>query len=205
MGAVLSGGVMGDPNASTEIARTGKKSDNLTRADWISGAWKMLGEKGVEGVRVEPLARRLGVTKGSFYWHFKGRQELIEALVDYWFSLWDDEISNDRLSQSNPVDRIWVLFENVIGRLSRGQTVSLRMLSHSDEDIARRIEERDRQRLAFLIDQLQELGFSPQEARVRGQVYQVLMTGEFLRSGGQLLSARIERARDYHQLLSSKN
>ncbi len=196
---------MGDPNASTEIARTGKKSDNLTRADWISGAWKMLGEKGVEGVRVEPLARRLGVTKGSFYWHFKGRQELIEALVDYWFSLWDDEISNDRLSQSNPVDRIWVLFENVIGRLSRGQTVSLRMLSHSDEDIARRIEERDRQRLAFLIDQLQELGFSPQEARVRGQVYQVLMTGEFLRSGGQLLSARIERARDYHQLLSSKN
>jgi len=205
MGAVLSGGVMGDPNASTEIARTGKKSDNLTRADWISGAWKMLGEKGVEGVRVEPLARRLGVTKGSFYWHFKGRQELIEALVDYWFSLWDHEISNDRLSQSNPVDRIWVLFENVIGRLSRGQTVSLRMLSHSDEDIARRIEERDRQRLAFLIDQLQELGFSPQEARVRGQVYQVLMTGEFLRSGGQLLSARIERARDYHQLLSSKN
>jgi len=205
MGPVLSGGVMGDPNASTEIARTGKKSDNLTRADWISGAWKMLGEKGVEGVRVEPLARRLGVTKGSFYWHFKGRQELIEALVDYWFSLWDDEISNDRLSQSNPVDRIWVLFENVIGRLSRGQTVSLRMLSHSDEDIARRIEERDRQRLAFLIDQLQELGFSPQEARVRGQVYQVLMTGEFLRSGGQLLSARIERARDYHQLLSSKN
>jgi len=196
---------MADLNASAETARTGKKSDNLTRADWISGAWKMLGEKGLDGVRVEPLARRLGVTKGSFYWHFKGRQELIEALVDYWFSLWDHEISNDRLSQSNPVDRIWVLFENVIGRLSRGQTVSLRMLSHSDEDIARRIEERDRQRLAFLIDQLQELGFSPQEARVRGQVYQVLMTGEFLRSGGQLLSARIERARDYHQLLSSKN
>tara|TARA_B100001123_G_scaffold434315_1_gene560658 strand:- start:477 stop:974 length:498 start_codon:yes stop_codon:yes gene_type:complete len=164
----------------------------------------MLGEKGLDGVRIEPLARRLGVTKGSFYWHFKGRQELIEALLDYWFSLWDDEISNDRLVQSNPVDRIWVLFENVIGRLSRGQTVSLRMLSHSDVDVARRIEERDRQRLAFLIDQLQELGFSPQEARVRGQVYQVLMTGEFLRSGGQPLSARIERARDYHQLLSSK-
>jgi len=164
----------------------------------------MLGEKGLDGVRIEPLARRLGVTKGSFYWHFKGRQELIEALLDYWFSLWDDEISNDRLVQSNPVDRIWVLFENVIGRLSRGQTVSLRMLSHSDGDVARRIEERDRQRLAFLIDQLQELGFSPKEARVRGQVYQVLMTGEFLRSGGQPLSARIERARDYHQLLSSK-
>ena len=196
---------MADPNASTDIARAAKKSDNLTRADWISGAWEMLGEKGLEGVRVEPLARRLGVTKGSFYWHFKGRQELIEALLEHWFALWDDEISNDRLGQSNPVDRIWVLFENVIGRLSRGQTVSLRMLSHSDEDIARRIEERDRQRLAFLIDQLQELGFSPQEARVRGQVYQVLMTGEFLRSGGQPLSARIERARDYHQLLSSKN
>ncbi|MEC7490636.1 MAG: TetR/AcrR family transcriptional regulator [Pseudomonadota bacterium] len=195
---------MADSDASVDTDCRKKISENLTREDWISGAWNMLGEGGLDGVRIEPLARRLGVTKGSFYWHFKDRQELLDALLDLWFSSWDYEISHDLLTDAAPSDRIWALFESVIGRLSRGQTVSLRMLSHNDQDVARRIEERDRQRLAFLIDQLQEIGFSPDEASVRGQVYQVIMTGEFLRSGGQPLSERIDRARDYHLLLSTR-
>ena len=77
------------------------------------------------------------------------------------------------------------------------------MLSHTDADVARRIEERDSQRLLFLTDRLKEIGLSEEESRVRGQVYQVLMTGEYLRSGGQPLEERIERAREYHLLLSS--
>ena len=43
-----------------------KTNESLTREDWVSAAWDMLGESGLDGVRVEPLARRLGVTKGSF-------------------------------------------------------------------------------------------------------------------------------------------
>ena len=62
---------MADANASVGTESGEKKSENLTREDWISGAWNMLGEGGLEGVRIEPLARQLGVTKGSFYWHFK--------------------------------------------------------------------------------------------------------------------------------------
>jgi AcrR family transcriptional regulator len=196
---------MADSEAPATSARRGRSSDSLTREDWISGAWDMLGETGIDGVRVEPLARRLGVTKGSFYWHFKERQELLDALLDRWFSIWDNQISGAFTDAADPADRIWALFESVIGRVTRGQTVSLRMLSHDDPDIARRIEERDRQRLSFLMDQLQEIGFSPDEARVRGQVYQVIMTGEYLRSGGLPLSERIERARDYHGLLSNPN
>ena len=183
---------------------TGRRraSESLTRDDWISGAWDMLGESGFEGVRVEPLARRLGVTKGSFYWHFKDRQELLEALLDRWFSIWDD-LSADVELASNPADRIWALFESVIKRVTRGQTVSLRMLSHKDPDVARRIEARDASRLSFLMNLLKEIGFPREEARVRGQVYQAIMTGEYLRSGGLPLNERIERAREYHGLLST--
>jgi hypothetical protein len=79
------------------------------------------------------------------------------------------------------------------------------MLSHSDADVARRIEERDAQRLAFLMEQLVAIGFSSDEARVRGQVYQTIMTGEYLRSGGLPLEERIARARSYHLMLSSPN
>ena len=183
--------------------KRGKTTESLTRGDWIAGAWDMLGETGLDGVRVEPLARRLGVTKGSFYWHFKDRQQLIEALLDRWFSIWDDQMLPDMEHATDPADRIWALFQSVIGRLTRGQTVSLRMLSHNDADIARRIEERDAQRLAFLTTQLVEIGFGEDEARVRGQVYQTIMTGEYLRSGGFPLEDRIARARSYHLMLSS--
>ena len=104
----------------------------------------------------------------------------------------------------DPADRIWALFESVIGRVTRGQTVALRMLSHADSDLARRIEERDNQRLSFLMSQLKRIGFSAEEARVRGQVYQAIMTGEYLRSGGLPQEERILRARDYHLMLSTK-
>ena len=193
-------------SASLPVAeKQGKSTESLTRDDWISAAWDMLGENGLDGVRVEPLARRLGVTKGSFYWHFKDRQQLMEALLDRWFSIWDDQMLPDMEEAANPEDRIWALFESVLGRLTRGQTVSLRMMSHSDADVARRIDERDAQRLSFLTSQLVEIGFAPSEARVRGQVYQTIMTGEYLRSGGLPLEERVARARSYHLMLSSLN
>ena len=65
----------------------------------------------------------------------------------------------DMEEAANPADRIWALFESVVGRVTRGQTVSLRMMSHSDADVARRIEERDAQRLSFLTSELVEIGF----------------------------------------------
>jgi len=183
----------------------GRSSDSLTREDWIDAAWDMLGDTGVDGVRVEPLAKKLGVTKGSFYWHFKGRAELLDALLDRWFTIWEDQMSPDIERAEDPADRIWALFRSVIGRVTRGQTVSLRVWSHRDPEVARRIEERDAQRLAFLMKQLQLLGFSEEEARVRGQVYQAIMTGEYLRSGGLPMDERMERARDYHRMLSGRS
>jgi AcrR family transcriptional regulator len=56
----------------------------LTREDWLRAARLALLNKGPAAVRVEPLARELGVTKGSFYWHFAGRKALLEALIAEW-------------------------------------------------------------------------------------------------------------------------
>ncbi|GAB2888709.1 hypothetical protein GCM10027046_16440 [Uliginosibacterium flavum] len=56
----------------------------LDRATWIEFATGVLAEDGVDGLRVEVLARKLGVTKGSFYWHFKDRQALLSATVTTW-------------------------------------------------------------------------------------------------------------------------
>jgi AcrR family transcriptional regulator len=56
----------------------------IDRDTWLRAATQMLADNGVEGVRVETLARRLGLTKGSFYWHFKDRRALLDALLDHW-------------------------------------------------------------------------------------------------------------------------
>lgn len=56
----------------------------LGRSAWLEAAWDALAGGGVESVRVEPLAARLGVTKGSFYWHFRDRAALLDALLEDW-------------------------------------------------------------------------------------------------------------------------
>ena len=56
----------------------------LQRADWVAAALRRLAASGVEAVRIELLARDLKVTKGSFYWHFKDRPELLEAVLQQW-------------------------------------------------------------------------------------------------------------------------
>lgn len=56
----------------------------LDRNGWIDGAIEILADEGVAGLRVEALAKRFGVTKGSFYWHFKDRQDLISAVLQRW-------------------------------------------------------------------------------------------------------------------------
>src|SRR5580700_7620253 len=57
---------------------------DLSRNDWLRSARLALLTGGVEAVRVEKLARDLRVTKGSFYWHFKDREELLELLLREW-------------------------------------------------------------------------------------------------------------------------
>jgi len=56
----------------------------LDRANWIENAVDILARDGVGGLRVEVLAKHCGVTKGSFYWHFKDRQDLLTAMLEHW-------------------------------------------------------------------------------------------------------------------------
>jgi len=56
----------------------------LDRDAWIQGALAVVAGVGMDGLRVETLARKLGVTKGSFYWHFKDRRDLVDAVLASW-------------------------------------------------------------------------------------------------------------------------
>ncbi|MBI2312181.1 MAG: TetR/AcrR family transcriptional regulator [Betaproteobacteria bacterium] len=61
-----------------------RPSPQLDRDAWIQAAFDSLADHGVDGLRVEVLAKRCGVTKGSFYWHFRNRQDLLSAVLENW-------------------------------------------------------------------------------------------------------------------------
>jgi AcrR family transcriptional regulator len=74
--------------------------NRLSVSDWMQAARVALLHSGPDGVRVEPLARALGVTKGSFYWHFRDRADLLEALL----AEWEAEVSllSDAIGSADP-------------------------------------------------------------------------------------------------------
>ena len=72
------------------------KSKRLGREDWIHGALELLSTAGVEQVKIVPLAKRLGVTSGSFYWHFANRGQLYDALLEYW----EQEMTDKAIEQA---------------------------------------------------------------------------------------------------------
>lgn len=61
-----------------------KARTQLDREAWVQGAMDVLAEEGIAGLRVEVLAKRLKVTKGSFYWHFQDRRDLLLAVLQVW-------------------------------------------------------------------------------------------------------------------------
>ena len=61
-----------------------KPRTQLDRSAWVAGATEVLAEEGIAGLRVEVLAKRLKVTKGSFYWHFTDRRDLLMAVLTHW-------------------------------------------------------------------------------------------------------------------------
>src|SRR5437763_13292034 len=61
-----------------------EKPARLDAEAWIAAAFDALAEGGIDTVRVEPLAKALAITKGSFYWHFADRRALIDAMLAAW-------------------------------------------------------------------------------------------------------------------------
>ena len=72
--------------------RMGVAEVRKSREDWIRAAVIALLAEGPDGVAVQPLARRLGTTKGSFYWHFSSRDELLRAALQRWETVTTDDM-----------------------------------------------------------------------------------------------------------------
>jgi AcrR family transcriptional regulator len=93
-----------------------EREARLSAADWEAAALDALARSGVGGVAVEPLARQLGVTKGSFYWHFADRDALLAAALRRWEDSYTERIIAGLAALSDPRARL----VRLIGTVSAG-------------------------------------------------------------------------------------
>ncbi|MEQ8697918.1 MAG: TetR/AcrR family transcriptional regulator [Bauldia litoralis] len=154
----------------------------LDRRIWIDAAIEVMAEHGVDAVKVEPLARRLGVTKGSFYWHFKDRSALLSALLDHW----EDARTAATIGVvdsvgGGPAEKMRKLFEvSVADMESLRIEMAVRDWARNDQRAHIAVRAVDARRSVYAEQFFQQLGFSHSEARARGTLFQGLILSEAL-------------------------
>ena len=95
------------------MTEAASRNGRLSADDWASEALDQIAEQGVASVAVEPLARRLGVTKGSFYWHFPSRDALLQAALERWETAEQELVFGSLEQVSDPRERLRSLFRVV--------------------------------------------------------------------------------------------
>lgn len=142
-----------------------KNIPKLGRQDWLNIGLQTLIENGIEAVRVEPIAKLLKVTRGSFYWHFKNRDELLVAILQEWEAQNTEiVIQTVETDEDDPNTKLLRLFE-IAARDDDRLEKAVRIWAANDA-IARI----DRRRLTYLQDLFLQLGCSVQDAQVRARV-----------------------------------
>ena len=135
----------------------------LTRNHWIEAALQTLGRRGVDAVRIEVLARELGVTKGSFYWHFKDRDDLLEAMI----SAWEEEtraLHEETAKAGDASARMHRSNELVNQQKGRLPDYAMFAWARRDPKVAQRVAAVEARRLSFLREIAAEAGHDKGEA-----------------------------------------
>jgi len=153
--------------------------NRLGRKEWIDAGLKALSEQGIDSVRIERLAETLGVTKGSFYWHFKNRDMLLAALLEEW----QDRATNDIIAQvehkgGDARARLYSLF--IITMDSNGRLdMAIRAWATNDPAAQTALSLIDKRRFGYLKSLFTELGFPSDQATARARLVYTAHIGQF--------------------------
>jgi AcrR family transcriptional regulator len=143
--------------------------------DWIRAAQTRLSDQGLESVRVEVLARDLGVSKGSFYWHFRDRGELLDKLLARW-----EDRELDWLSVEDGVGAAtrWARFVERTADPDRMRIeVALRAWARADERVAARLAAIEKRKTRVIAEVLRNVGFTSAAAESWSEVVLLICLG----------------------------
>ncbi len=141
------------------------KKKSLTADDWQDAALNVIAHQGVKAVAVEPLARALGVTKGSFYWHFSNRMDLVEKSLAKWRLSDKKLIEESILTIKNPKKQLLAWFKLSAEPIQSHLIYSTLLADRSHTIISKILKEITLERLAYLQKSYRDLGYDAKQAK----------------------------------------
>jgi AcrR family transcriptional regulator len=163
-------------------------TDQLSAKDWLDQGLKTLAERGFTALKAEPLAKALGVSRGSFYWHFADIGAFHAAILKHWREVAAEQIIANLEAASDNRDRLPLLLRQAFGgRLALESAV--RTWATVDPAARSAVQAIDRRRLSYVESMLRAAGLSPGVARARAQILYWAFVG-FARSDKPLPRAR---------------
>jgi AcrR family transcriptional regulator len=190
----------------------------LQPSDWIRIGFSQLAREGIESVRIEVLARELGVSKGSFYWHFRDRDELLMRMLEEWERVEADMLSAEESAEGerpNAAAR-WARFVERSAEPERiREEIAVRAWARRDERVAVRVAAIERRKVHVVASVLAEVGFGKEGAEswsemvllvYLGWLDRTARDGEFRLQGralGEILSDLVLAASAKQQIAES--
>ena len=166
------------------------RAGRLSAEDWAQAALDMIAEQGVASVAVEPLARRLGVTKGSFYWHFPSRDALLQAALERWESMEQETVFGTLEAVDDPRERLRALFR-VVAHEVRPHIIYSELLKALDHPAVQPVIDRiSQRRLEYLVAMFRQAGLQRTDATHRARLTYAAYVG-FLQLSLQLQQPRM--------------
>jgi AcrR family transcriptional regulator len=146
----------------------GPAGNRLGLDDWIQAGYSLLAEEGIKALKIDRLCDRLGVTKGSFYWHFDGMPNYRAALVASWGELRDgDRRAFDDMGDLAPRERLSQMMTSLVSPRHWTLERAMREWARSDEDVAESVRAADRRLLRAVRQAFLDYGFDGDEADLR--------------------------------------
>jgi AcrR family transcriptional regulator len=141
----------------------------LTKRDWLAHSLKELAQNGHEQLTANKLASKLGVSRGSFYWHFKDVLEFEASLMEHWAETLTDGVIKDLEPLASPILRLSTLMKRSMdGNMKLERAV--RSWAVSDKFVAEAVKSIDARRVEYIEDLLQAMNVASGDIRPRAQV-----------------------------------
>ena len=172
--------------AAAQSPRTAR----LSAEDWAQAALDLVAEQGVSAVAVEPLARRLGVTKGSFYWHFPSRDALLQAALERWEANEQESVFGSLEAVPDPAERLRALFL-LVAREVKPHIIYSELLKALDHPAVQPVIDRiSQRRQEYLVAMFRQAGLQRTDATHRARLTYAAYVG-FLQLSLQLQQPRM--------------
>lgn len=168
-----------------------ERSPRLSAQDWANAALDQIAEGGLASLAVESLARRIGVTKGSFYWHFPSRDALLHAALERWEEIEQEIVFGQLEAITDPRERLRALFR-LVAREVRSHIIYSELLKALDHPAVKPVMERvSKRRLDYLTASYRQAGLGRVDALNRARLTYAAYVG-FLQLSLQLHQPRLD-------------